>query len=614
MSRSLVGVFAEGTLQLAYTGSEPAAAGLLCLLDGHLDNGAELAAELGAMAGSSPEELLAAGYRRWGRGLPSRMRGDFALLIWDRERGEGLIARDQLGVRSIFLHEASGELRFAGEVRQLLALLPRRPAPDPVSLAHWLTMGGRPGSATLYAGIRRLNPGSMLLLDRNGAREERYWEPRFAEPLSGAEPELAERIRVALDRAVARRIPADGLAGVLMSGGLDSSSIAAVAAAQAPGRVSAYAATFPDHPAVDESALIDELRTALRLPGIDAEVRPGGLVAGALEAVEAWELPLIGWGDFWRLPLLRAAAGAGVRTMLGGDGGDELFGARTYLLADRLCAGHPVEAVRLARELPGAGYGPGRRAEARMVGTMAVMGALPYRLHEALRRPLAGRRAPGWLRPEATRNLLASEDPLAWKRLDGPRWWANIAYGLTRGIDEDGIFEHQRQGAALAGLEARHPLFDLDLLELGLRQPPLATFDRYLNRPVLRAGMAGLLPDSVRLRPHKAFFDSLLVDSLVGPDGEATRRLLTGPGAELGAYADLRGIQHELLDSDRRRREQPFLWMWQVWRLLTAEIWLRMQASPGGGALSGVEISPAQVVLRPTKSASEQAVSSLFPP
>ena len=79
---------------------------------------------------------------------------------------------------------------------------------------------------------------------------------------------------------------------MLMSGGLDSSSIAAVAAAQAPGRVSAQSAVFPDHPAVDESTLIYDLRKALGLAGITAEVRAGGLLASAVDSIREWELPL----------------------------------------------------------------------------------------------------------------------------------------------------------------------------------------------------------------------------------------------------------------------------------------------------------------------------------
>jgi asparagine synthase (glutamine-hydrolysing) len=605
----------HGPLRVAYSGPESGTRLPLCLLDGFLDNASELSAALELPGDASPEALLAAGWRRWGRWLPARMRGDFALLIWDLERGEGLLARDQLGVRPLFLHDAAGGLCFATEVRHLLALLPRRPAPDPVSVVHWLTMGHRPGSATLYEGVRRLNPGAMLLLDRGGAREEPYWAPRFREPLSESEPQLAGQVRAELDRAVGRRIASDGLTGVVMSGGLDSASVAAVAAARAPDRVSAYSAVFPEHPAVDESVLIQELRDTLRLGGTTAEVRAGGMLASALESAEAWELPLLSWGDFWALPLLRAAATEGVRVTLGGDGGDELLGARVHLLADRLRAGHPLEAVRLAHELPGAGDRLARRELARVMANVAFTGALPYRLHVLARRPLARREAPRWLRPQAARDLRDSEDPLAWKRMDGPRWWAETAHGLTRGVEEIGVFEHQRRRAATAGLEARHPLFDLDLVELCLRLPPLATFDRYRNRPVLRAAMTGLLPDAVRLRPQKALFDSVLFDGLTGPDEAIVRSLLSDPGAELRAYVDLRGVQHALFDGASQLRERPFQWMWQLWRLTTAECWLRAQANRAGEVLSSaLKASPAQIALRPAPSPPAAPAPYVFPP
>jgi asparagine synthase (glutamine-hydrolysing) len=616
-------VLAEGPLQVAYSGAAHTTRDPLCLLDGYLDNAAELRAQLGVAPDASSEELLAVGWTRWGRRLPARLRGEFALLVWDPERGEGLLARDQLGVRSMFLYETATGVRFAGEIRHLLALLPRRPAPDPVSVAHWLAMSSRPGSATLYAGIRRLDPGTMLLFARDGIREEGYWAPRFREPLAGSPQEIAERVGAALDLAVQRRISPDGHTGVLMSGGLDSASVAAVAARSAPGRVSAYAAVFPEHPAVDESALIAELRADLALPGITAEVRAGGLLASAVEAVEDWQLPLRSWGDFWALPLLRAAAATGVRVILGGDGGDELFGPRSYLLADRLRAGHPLQALRLTRELPGAGDRPARRDLAEMAARMALLGALPYRLHRHLQRPLASRQTPAWLNVAAKHDLHDSADPLAWKRLAGPRWWASVAHGLTRGIEETGVFDHQRRRAASAGLQARHPLFDLDLLELALRQPPLATFDRYRNRPILRRAMSGSLPDAVRLRPQKALFDALIVDCLAGPDGAAAQELLSDPAAEIGAYVDRRALRRSLFDYDRQRREQPFRWMWQVWRLTAAECWLRAQADPDGGVLpAGVTASASRLIMRDAKppnasrdaSAAATTASYVFPP
>jgi asparagine synthase (glutamine-hydrolysing) len=607
-----------GPLGLAHTGPPALSTNPLCLLDGHLDNAAEIHRELSAadhqapihartlpsgtehaQAWSSPEELLAAGYRRWGRALLPRLRGDFALLIWDRELHEGLIARDQLGVRPFFLHDNGGCLRFAGEVCHLLALLPRRPAPDPASMAHWLAVSNRPGPETLYAGVRRLQPGGVLLLDRRGAREERYWAPRFEEPFELHHAQLA--VRGSLELAVRRRISADGLTGVLMSGGLDSSSVAALGAEQASDRMYACSATFPEHPAADESELIEQLRATLALPGLSAAVRPGGLLASALESLAAWQMPLRSWGDFWALPLLRAAAHAGVEVMLGGDGGDELFGPRSYLLADRLRTGHPWDALALALALPGAGDRPPRRQVARVFGSLALLGALPPRLHGALSAVGEIRDAPRWLLPWAMHELVETDDPMAWKRLDGPRWWAHAAHGITLGIEQAGVFEHHRRRAALAGVESRHPLLDLDLVEVGLRQPPRATFDPHRSRPLLRASMAGLLPDAVRLRPGKALFESLIVDCLRGPDQPIVRRLLTDPGAELGAYVDPRAIQQVLFDTDTELHNSPFRWMWQVWRLLTAELWLRAQEhSLERLHACGLHASPARIEIERT--------------
>src|ERR1700729_230604 len=103
-------VLDRGALQVAHSGPSSAVSLQVCLLDGFLDNAVELSTALELPASSPPEVLLAAGWQRWGNGLPARMRGEFALLVWDREHREGLLARDQLGVRSMFLHDAGGRL------------------------------------------------------------------------------------------------------------------------------------------------------------------------------------------------------------------------------------------------------------------------------------------------------------------------------------------------------------------------------------------------------------------------------------------------------------------------------------------------------------------------
>ena len=191
--------------------------------------------------------------------------------------------------------------------------------------------------------------------------------------------------------------------------------------------------------------------------------------------------------------------------MLGGDGGDELFGPRAYLLADRLRAGHPLQALALARELPGAGR-PARVDEvARMLATVALAGALPYRLHSARRAPFARRGARAGCCRRTAEALLDSDDPLAWKRLDGPRWWAEVAHGLTCGIEEVGVFEHQRRRAASPA--SRHAIrcSTSTSWSSACASRRWRRFDRYRNRPMLRAAWPGLLPDAVRLRPRRPF-------------------------------------------------------------------------------------------------------------
>lgn len=605
-SSQLAGIRAARTVALsgltvAYSGQALSSLTTLCLFDGFLDNAAELRDTLGEMEDSSPpEELVVAAYRRWGSGLPVHLRGDFALLIWEPERRDGILIRDHLGIRSLFLHESSGRLYFATELRYLLALLPRRPSPDPNGIAHWVTTIGRPGSGTMYEGVRRLHPGSMLTFNRDGVRENQYWTLKYADPSSGTEPELAHELQNAITHATKRKLSSsNNLTGVLMSGGLDSSTVAATASRVAPGAVRAYSAEFPDHPAVDESELITELRRILQLPGVTASVRAGGLLASALEWINTWQVPLTSWGEFWCGPLLTAAASDGVDTVLGGDGGDELFSCRAYLMADRLRAGHPREALRLARELPGAGNHPARRALLQEAREYAVLGAMPGQMDEALSKLRQRGQLPRWLRPSTSKELAESMEPAAWKRLDGPRWWAHDAHALTRGVEQLGLFENHHRRAATAGLHSRHPLFDVDLVEIGMRHPPLGTFNRFHDRPLLRSSMQGLVPDSVRLRPFKALFDSLLMDSLTGADGAASIALLSDPNAELAAYLDLQELRHALLDRRPRTGPEAFRWCYQVWRLLTAECWLRVQNGNGIAALeSKIRASPSHIVLR----------------
>jgi asparagine synthase (glutamine-hydrolysing) len=557
-------------------------AGLLCVLDGRITNAAELSRSLG-LPTNDPHAVIASAYRSFEDALPSRLRGEFALLVWDEHEHRGLIARDRLGARPLFLYDDGRRLYFASEVRTLLALLPRRPGPDAASVVHWFVGSSPRGARTMYEGISALAPGHQMCLAGERWVQRRYWAPEYAGTLDLPRDELVGRLRAELGASVRRALDQDEAAGILLSGGLDSASVAGVAAGDPGGRpLSAYSAVFPRHPSTDESDLIELLTAELRLPAVRIEVLEASMVGGALDYVSEWQLPLMDQNNVLMQPLLRRAAEDGVTAILDGEGGDELFGAARGLIADRVRRGRLMSAVRQTARLPGAGDRAPLRPLASLLLAHGVRGALPARLHRALRRARGARSAaPTWFRRPSAHLLLETDASLDWKRFPGPRWWAQIAYSLTRGLAARGVLEQAGRRAAMAGLDARHPLLDPDLLEFMLLIPPELSFDPHRGRPMLRAGVAGLIPDQVRLRPQKSYFDAPFFEAMAGHDRETVRRLVLARDAEVGAYVDLDAVRSDLLDVSPKEHPMGMrFWTASAWRLATAEIWLRSQRDP----------------------------------
>jgi asparagine synthase (glutamine-hydrolysing) len=559
--------------------------GTVCAVDGALHDAGELGAELGLPPDAPQEQVLCAGWARWRSGLLARVRGEFALLLWDEERREGLLARDHFGVRSLALHSSGGRLLFASDVRELLALLASRPVPNRAALGHWLSRTRPPHGSTLYEGITYLEPGHAIHLGPAGTRVERYWAPRYEGVTVMPREELLDAVREGLRRSVARRSTPDRPTGVLMSGGLDSTSVAALAHDVSEQGAYACQASFPDYPLIDESAWMDDLTRHVGLPGVRLTARPRGMVASGLEYLREWSLPLSSWNEAWTQPLLRHARDAGVTAMLSGEGGDELFGSRLLLTADRLRSGRLVGAVRHAHGLPEAGGRAPRPVLRDVMWRFGLQGAAPWWMHAAWQRATRSRQSlPWWLDRGCAELVHASPQERPWQRTRAPRWWAFLSWALSDGVHGFGLLDHVRRRSHQAGLEAHHPLFDLDLFELLMRTEPEIHSEGNLTRPVFREAMAGLSPDSVRLRRGKSVFNELLLEGLTGPELPALRLLLGAPGTEIRAYTRPGAIE-ELLDRPPpHQRGYEMDWVHGVLRLAAMEAWLRSQADPGAPA------------------------------
>ena len=565
-------VFAEAPLTIAFA-PDPhrqlhVSDQTLCLLEGTLYE-PTTAAE------------LVRGYEREGDRLLPRVRGEYWALLWRRHERGGVIVCDQLGCRAPYWTRDGSRLVVASEIPELLATLSHQPDADPVELAHWLMITGPRAGRTLLAGVRSIKAGYLLRVGPRAATPDRYWSPTPEHPFDSAPRDQAHALGAALETAVRRRHIPPSTTGVLLSGGLDSSAVAALAASEQP--VAAYSAVFPDHPGMDEAQLIDLTARSLGIESTRIVVRGGSTLTGAVNYIRSWQVPPTSPNLFFWAPLLERAATDGIDVMLDGEGGDELFGFSPFLLADRLCRGRLLSALRLARHWPGETRPPSRELVWYRLREAGIKPLLPPAAHRISRRRHGlDHYAPAWLPRALAVQWLASEDSsFSWKQISGPRWWAYVVYLVTQGAGPSAVYEQARRRCRAAGIEPRHPLVDIDVIDVALRLDPELAFGHRFNRPMLREAIAGRVPDDVRLRRGKSNFDALFHQLLAGPELPAVRQLLEPRAAKLGAYVDVGFLYRELLEGDPRSQPEGLMqWAIRVWRLATAELWLRVREDP----------------------------------
>jgi asparagine synthase (glutamine-hydrolysing) len=558
--------------------------GVTAVVAGRLHDTHRLAAALGLEPDAGEARLAAAAFRAWSLDALEQLRGVFALLVAERELERVVLAVDALGAGGLFWAELGAGLAFASEVTHLLAILPRRPAPDPIALAAWIDRGTVDPGTTLFDGVRRLDAGSAIVWTLEGRRIVRYWAPERGRTV---DPEPSA-VRARLVEATTRRIPPDAAVGVRLSGGLDSGTVAAAAVStgHAP---RAYSAVFPDHPHVDESELIEQVARELGIPNSRIVYRGGSVLADSIAYLDAWALPPVSPNLGFHRPLLQLAVLEGTTVVLDGEGGDELFGTTPYLLADYVRRGRLRRALRLARRLG---------LDRHDLVDYGLSAAVPERVRGAWRRLDPRRRSVEWLAPGIADDYAAALEASRRPPQQGPRWWSALVHTLIARRTA-GAHDYLRQMLAWEGLEGGHPfLDDRDLVELVLSAPPERALPDERDRPLLRRATKGLTPDVVRLRRDKLFFDSVFYDAVQNVDAEAIKSVLGAERAELDGVVrreSRRGLL-EIAPSERTT-----VWAWRAWRVTLAEIWLRTQSNPDHPAeiTASFALPPAHYTLEP---------------
>jgi len=554
----------------------------------HLELRTELAAAGYEFTTRTDTEVLLQAYRQWGQRCVDRLEGMFAFAVWDARRGLVFCARDRLGIKPFYYITPAGGFAFASEIKAFMAVPGFVPVPDDDAVLGFLVHSNCDyGERTTFRGVHALPPGHTLTLDaRSGALTvRRYWDLVPAAPNGHAAAERIGALKDLLLDSTRKHLISDVLAGSCLSGGLDSSTVVSLIGKLRREQPEAAAATgdrFHTFTSCYDDRAFDERDYAL--PVAEAAGATSHLVFPTASDFwsdferMAWhqDMPFGAFSYYAQWRVMRAARETGVKVLLDGQGGDEVFGGyakfRYAYLASLARSGH---LVRLARELGGT----------LLQGDLYVLDLrrgyryLPRRLRRLLRvdTVLVEALRGDWHRAVDTESTPAT------------RWWR-----LAAGRDDDGapgtfvqraqvhdivadtlpmLLRMEDRSSMAFSLEARVPLLDHRVVECGVSLPDDLKFNRGWSKIAIRRAMDGLMPDRVRWRTSKLGFaapdrswlaDGLrpaVTELLASPlrcerwvDPAALRRWYAGPGAP-------------------RASTEAYL---ALFRILSLELWMRV--------------------------------------
>ncbi|OEC38128.1 asparagine synthase (glutamine-hydrolyzing) [Pseudomonas sp. 1D4] len=275
----------------------------------------------------SDTEVLVHGYLAWGwEGLLHRLRGMFAIALWDAKQRILYLGRDRVGIKPLYVHEGGGRLLFASEIKAILQVPDVVREIDPCAMYHYLSGMVAPAPMTLFRGIQKLPAGCYLSIADDGVPTfKRYWHASLSSfPLPASREEAVHTIRATLDDALEEHMAADVPVGVLLSGGVDSSALLAGMAARANGAVHSFSVGFDGFPELDERGHARDIARHFGAEHHEILVTQDSLEQSWDDILRHQDEPLADWVCLPLYHVSRLAAGE-VKAVLVGEGADELF-------------------------------------------------------------------------------------------------------------------------------------------------------------------------------------------------------------------------------------------------------------------------------------------------
>lgn len=545
------------------------------LLNGEIYNWRELRAELVGhghrFRSTADSEVLTHGYEQWGEALFPRLRGMFALAIWDQVRFRLLLARDRLGEKPLFFHASKAETYFASSINALLAYRGEPPSINSDAIACCLAHCFIPSTHTAWDGIQVFPPAHYGIIDSGGAMSlRRYWEFPDEGPRRLSVSDAEQQVELTLDDSVRRCLDADVPVGVFLSGGVDSSLVAALATRHHR-KMHSFSVGF-DETEWSELQFARIVAKHLDLEHHEAMVRPVDVLK---------ILPVLVWhygqpfGDPSAIPtyIVSRLARQHVKVCLSGDGGDEAFGGYW-----RVQSG--VYAARYRSLMP-------KLLKQHVVPTLArFLGRFGTRL-DAMNTLSLAEAGAGYTNAQSWHDTLGElAGPALQRGLAHDRIACRVGHSLNRKhatvvqrllFDDfqvqlsDGYLTKVDVASMAASLEVRAPLLDVSVLEMAWRLPDRMKLHWGKRKWLLKRVAARLVPPGVIYR-SKMGFSMPLAQWFHGEIGLVLEQLLQSSVAEREGWINgPRALQE--LNAHRSRKQDNHV---RLWLILWLELWFRV--------------------------------------
>ncbi len=521
---------------------------------------------------SGDTETIVHLYEDFGPGFVDRLRGMFAVAIWDERRRQVTLARDRLGIKPLYYAEREGELIFSSELKPMLQLPQVDRALNWEAVGHLFTFLATSPAQSIVDGIKKLEPARVATANRSRPlRVARYWDVAFEPDERTKEADLIERLRGLLAESVALHQVSDVPVGAFLSGGLDSSAVVATMSGGSGPRVKTFSIGFQE-PDFDELRYARQVATLCGTEHHELVLEPD--VVPMVEDL-AWYLDEP-FGDTSAIPtyMVSKLAAEHVKVVLTGDGGDEVFaGYDKYLVEGRERVYDRVPAaIRQIAGTVGTAMPEGMRGR-RFLRHLALDGPRRYLDAQTL---FHAEELPRLFRPDAFAHM-AGHDPWAasLSHLGGDRDWVSaLQYGdLQTYLPLDVLTKVDRMTMAHS-LEARPPLLDHRLVEFAATIPPHLRLHGGTTKYLLKAAMRGVLPDAIIDRPKQGFAVPL-GRWFRGPLGGFARDILLSDRCRQRGILDTAYLERLLARHQRGRNLDLHLWT-----TLSFELWCQRFLDP----------------------------------